>query len=368
MLVAGSRARLSLLMVDILQDKSIYMNKHANIIAAEIKGVVTCLPKNKITNSFFENFLTKDEINGIEKVSGVKTRYWVEGESGVDLCVEAGKNLMFNLGWSASDIDAVIYVTQSPDYVLPASAIKIAGKLNLEPGYIAYDVNLGCSGYPYGLFLAETMIASGIATKVLLFAGETTSKIIDKKEKSTALIFGDAGSATALELSTESPSLYLLGSDSSGEKNLIVPASRFCQNVMEFDSRISGRNPSYIYMDGAEVFNFTLKTVPHLVSDAKKLSNEGIDYYLFHQANKFMLDYLIKKMKIDPLFAPINIESYGNTSSVSIPLLLTTSLNKIVKKNNLTKLGLFGFGVGYSWSACVKAIKKDVVLNNIYLS
>ena len=343
------------------------MNKHANINAAEIKGVVTCLPNTKISNSFFENFLTKDEINSVEKISGVKTRYWVENESGVDLCVEAGKNLMISLGWRSSDVDAVIYVTQSPDYILPASAIKIAGKLNLDPGYIAYDVNLGCSGYPYGLFLAETMIASGIATKVLLFAGETTSKIIDKKEKSTALIFGDAGSATALELSEESSSLYLLGSDASGEKNLIVPASRFCHNIMEFDSRMSERNPSYIYMDGAEVFNFTLKTVPTLVNDAKNLSNQGIDYYLFHQANKFMLDYLIKKMKIDPLLAPINIESYGNTSSASIPLLMTTSLNKTIKNNDITKLGLFGFGVGYSWSACVKGVKRDIILNNIFL-
>lgn len=343
------------------------MEKFTKLNSAKISGIVSCLPNKKIENDFFLDFLSQVEIENIEKMSGVRTRYWVENESTVDLCVCASKELILRLGWMIDEIDAVIYVTQSPDYILPASAIKIAGQLGLKDGVIAYDVNLGCSGYPYGLFLAETMIGSGIANKVLLLVGETTSKIIDKKDKSTALIFGDAGAATALESNCQDDSLYILGSDASGEKNLIVPNSRFCKNIMIDDSRMIGRNHDYIFMDGAEVFNFTLKKVPSLVRKAQELSGDDIEYYLFHQANRFMLNHLIKKMKINPECAPLNIADYGNTSSASIPLLITTVLSEQLKQKPSTKIGMFGFGVGYSWSASVKNLKSDLVLENIFL-
>lgn len=343
------------------------MEKYSIIKQSKIMGVVTCLPNNKIENSYFGDFLSDSEIENIEKMAGVKTRYWVDNESAVDLCVCAGKKLIEELKWGVDEVDALIYITQSPDYVLPASSIKIAGKLGLRDGIAAYDVNLGCSGYPYGLFLAETMIGSGIADKVLLMVGETTSKIIDKKDKSTALIFGDAGAATAIESSSDSESVYILGSDAAGEKNLIVPNSRFCQNVMIDDPRMKGRNHDYIFMDGAEVFNFTLKRVPALVSKSRELSGDGIDYYLFHQANKFMLNHLSKKMKLNADSVPMNIGDYGNTSSASIPLLLTTKLKNNLSKN-FVKIGMFGFGVGYSWSACVKTIDSNIFLENIYLS
>jgi len=343
------------------------MEKFSKLNSAKISGVVTCLPNRVIENNYFSDFLSETEIENIEKMAGVKKRYWVEDESAVDLCVCAGKDLIEQLNWKCDEIDAVIYVTQSPDYVLPASSIKIAGQLGLRNGVIAYDVNLGCSGYPYGLFLAETMIASGIANKVLLMVGETTSKIIDKKDKSTALIFGDAGAATALESDVSEDSFYILGSDASGEKNLIVPNSRFSKNVMMHDPRMIGRNHDYIFMDGAEVFNFTLKNVPRLVGAISEISGGSFDYYLFHQANKFMLNHLVKKMKINSDLSPINIDEYGNTSSVSIPLLLTTTLREKIKESPSTKVGMFGFGVGYSWAAAVKVLRSDIVLRNIFL-
>lgn len=342
------------------------MDKIAKLSKARIAGIVTCLPKKKISNDYFLDFLSQAEIVNIEKMAGVKTRYWVNDESTVDLCVSAGKELIKKLMWNPADVDAVIFITQSPDYVLPASSIKIAGQLGLSEGVIAYDVNLGCSGYPYGLFLAETMIASGAANKILLMVGETTSKIIDKKDKSTALIFGDAGAATAIEYHENEESIYLLGSDSSGEKNLIVPNSRFCKNVMSDDPRMNGRNYNYIFMDGAEVFNFTLNRVPPLVKKMNELSGNSIEFYLFHQANKFMLNHLVKKMKIEKDQAPLNIEDFGNTSSASIPLLLTTVMADRVKDKKTTKVGMFGFGVGYSWGACVKNISSDIVLDNIF--
>jgi 3-oxoacyl-[acyl-carrier-protein] synthase-3 len=342
--------------------------KYTNLKSAMISGIVTCLPKARIENDYFLNFLSKEEIINIEKMAGVKSRYWVENESTVDLCVFAARELINKLNWLPSQVDAIIFISQSPDYVLPASSIKIAGQLGIGQGVIAYDVNLGCSGYPYGLFLAESMISTGIAKKILLLVGETTSKIIDKKDKSTAMIFGDAGSATALETNFDDETIYILGSDASGVNNLIVPNSRFCNNTMLDDCRMIGKNHNYIFMDGAEVFNFTLKQVPPLVSKSLELSDNNIDYFLFHQANKFMLNHLIKKMKINPNSAPCNISEYGNTSSATIPLLLTTSLREILKLRESTKLAMYGFGVGYSWSACVKNVKKDIILENIFFS
>jgi 3-oxoacyl-[acyl-carrier-protein] synthase-3 len=339
--------------------------KFATLSSARLAGVVTCVPTRRIESDYFLEFFSIEDIKNVEKLSGVKTRYWVDKESTVDLCVKSSRALLENLRWQTSDIDAVIFVSQSPDYVLPASSIKIAGELGLGDGVIAYDVNLGCSGYPYGLFLAETLIFSGIAEKVILAVGETTSKIIDKQDKSTALIFGDAGSASALEPCGNSKSSYVLGSDASGEKNLIVPQSRFCVNTMLDDPRMMGRNHEYIFMDGAEVFNFTLKRVPRLVEDSQRIAGEVIDFYLFHQANKFMLDYLVKKMNLDLHKVPMNISDFGNTSSASIPLLLTTKLRGAIKEQQKTRVGMFGFGVGYSWSSCIKELDSNIILENI---
>jgi 3-oxoacyl-[acyl-carrier-protein] synthase III len=357
-------------MVVIQLDKVFMLNRTAKISASKILGVVTCLPNQIVSNDYFLNLLTQTEIDNIEKMAGVKTRYWVNDESSSDLCIAAGRRLISQLNWDVAEIDALIYVTQSPDYVLPATSIKIAGELGLKPGVIAYDVNLGCSGYPYGLFLAESMIQTGIANRVLLVVGETTSKIIDKKDKSTALIFGDAGAVTALEASQDNESCYLLGSDAAGEKNLIVPNSRFCKNVMINDLRMNGRNPDFIFMDGAEVFNFTLKRVPPLVKNTEEMFGSEINFYLFHQANKFMLNHLVKKMKIESAKVPINIDLFGNTSSVSIPLLMTTNIKNYFALNSVkhVNLGMFGFGVGYSWSSCAKRVDSNILLENIFLN
>jgi 3-oxoacyl-[acyl-carrier-protein] synthase-3 len=336
--------------------------------AGKISGIVTSIPSLEINNSYFLDRFSETEVQNIEKMGGVTKRYWVkDNQSASDLCFAAGEELIAGLSWDRNAIDAVIYVSQSPDYILPATAIKLAGRLGLSPGIIAYDVNLGCSGYPYGLFLAESMIQSGIASRVLLAAGETTSKLINQHDKSTAMIFGDAGSVTAIEKDANSQSVYILGSDALGEMNLIIPNSKFCGNVMAGDPRIVDRDPNYLYMDGAEIFNFTLKRVPELVRVTEEVANIPLDYYLFHQANKFMLNHLVKKMKIDPKQAPINISDFGNTSSVSIPLLMTTTIKTELKSKPL-EIGMFGFGVGYSWGSCAKKVTPDIFLKNIQLN
>lgn len=335
-----------------------------------IAGVVTCLPSRQVTNDYFSDIFSELEISNAEKMTGVRCRYWVDGESASDLSLAAGRRLLDGLNWLPDSVDGLIYVTQSPDYVLPATSIKLAGALGLRNSILAFDVNLGCSGYPYGIFLAESIIRSGMARRILVVASETASKIIDKSDKSTAMIFGDAGSVTAVEADAAGRSAYVFGADAVGQRHLIIPNSRFCRNELMADERLNDKNPDFIFMDGAEVFNFTLKRVPPLVQQTQALFGDDFDYFLFHQANRFMLNHLVKKMKIESGRALVNIEEYGNTSSASIPLLLTTTFKSLLPATaagQKIRVGLFGFGVGYSWGGLGKELASDIFLENIML-
>ncbi|WP_047395533.1 ketoacyl-ACP synthase III [Chitinibacter sp. ZOR0017] len=332
------------------------MGKEVQIAGARIAGIVACVPKTEICNDFFHDRHTEADINDVIKMIGVKKRRWVtDGVTTHDLCLAAAERLLEALSWDRSSIDAIIFVSQTPDYVLPATACSLQAELGLPKSCIAFDVNLGCSGYPYALWLGMTLIQSGAANRVLLAVGDTISNIIDPNDRSTVFLFGDAGTITALESSSNSEgAFFVLGTDGSGVKNLIVPQGGF-KNLTEFsDERFVGRKMDSLYMDGGEIFNFTLKSVPPLVNRLFEFSSSvesDYDYFLFHQANLFMLKHLAKKAKLPLDKVPINIDSYGNTSSASIPLLMVTDLKeKLLNKNS--KLAMFGFGVGYSWAAC----------------
>jgi 3-oxoacyl-[acyl-carrier-protein] synthase III len=218
----------------------------------------------------------------------------------------------------------------------------------------AFDVNLGCSGYPYGLWLAAMMIEVGAANNVLILVGDTISKIVSDDDRSTAMLFGDCGSATLVErCEGHNPMTFVLGTDGSGAQNLIVPKGGFRNNA---DSDQRNLNPSdKLFMEGGEIFNFTLKAVPALVDALRSAAlkdGECFDYYLFHQANTFMIKHLAKKAKVPPEMVPMNIDRFGNTSSATIPLLVVTECRDAVMSDEGKIFGLFGFGVGYSWGAC----------------
>lgn len=334
---------------------------------SRIAGVVTCCPKKIIDSDFFYDRFSEEEVANTQKISGVVNRFWIaDGKSSLDLSLEAARRLIAGLNWKSDEIDALIYVTQSPENILPSTSIRMAHQLGMRAGVLAFDINLGCSGYPYGLGVLMGMIENGLFKKALLVASETPSRIIDQYDKSTAMLFGDAGTVTAIEAGTKQPSHFIFGSDGSGADNLIIPHCRFSGNKLSHDSRLFGRNPDYLYMDGAEIFNFTLKRVPPLVEAAQNQSSQAIEFYLFHQANKFMLEHLRKKMKLDSTKVPLNISHFGNTSVASIPLLLTTSLASVISARSEVNLGMFGFGVGYSWSSCVTNLKNDVYLEHCH--
>jgi 3-oxoacyl-[acyl-carrier-protein] synthase-3 len=285
---------------------------------------------------------------------GIRNRHIVaENETALDLAFLAAEKVLKN--FDKELIDFVLVCTQSPDYCLPTGACILQDKLKLRKNIGAFDYNLGCSGYIYGLALAKSLINTDLASNVLLIMAETYSKLIHPSDKSNRSIFGDGAVASLiLESSDEKIHEFVLGTDGGGKDNLIVKKGgmRFLNSANE------DRAENYLYMNGPEIFNFTLDVVPDLVEKTLLKNNETlgtIDFCIFHQANKFMLEYLRKKLKIDPSRFYINMVETGNTVSATIPIAIKDCIEsgKLYPGN---KVLLVGFGVGYSWGATIVTI------------
>ena len=331
------------------------IGREARTEGGRIAGVVSCVPSRVRRNEDFRETFGEASVADVVKMIGVQTRRIVdEGTTTRDLCRLAAQRLLDGLDWTPDSVDALIFVSQTPDFRLPATACALQADLGISTSCIAFDVNLGCSGYPYALWLGMSMLQTGAARRVLLAVGDTVSKIVDPDDRATALLFGDAGTVTALEADPDAAAAhFVLGTDGRGATNLIVPSGGFRDHSTSGDPRLEGRSACSLYMDGGEIFNFTLRAVPPLVARTIELgAADGAkhDFHLFHQANQFMLKHLIKKAKLTPEQAPLNIEEYGNTSCASIPLLMTTRLQDALSASR-KRLGLFGFGVGYSWAS-----------------
>jgi 3-oxoacyl-[acyl-carrier-protein] synthase-3 len=327
-----------------------------------VRGVVCALPGDPIPVEQFGAAFDPQEVEKIKATVGLRQVYRVQaGQTAGDLCTEAANALLNDLGWDRNSVDGLIMVTQTADYVCPATSCVAHGKLGLSVSTFAYDVNLGCSGYVYGLWMASQAIASGTAKRVLLLAGDTSSIGLSPEDKSVAMLFGDAGTATALEFDTSASVMsYVLGTDGTGYENLIIRAGGFrMRPTPEAFVRTKGedgsvRSPMDLYMDGLAIFNFTLQRVGPLVRETLALhgwATEQVDGFLFHQANGFMLNTLAKKMKLPANRVPVNIAKYGNTSMSSIPLLLTDDFSERLRGNTPQNLLLAAFGIGYSWAA-----------------
>lgn len=316
-----------------------------------IHSVEYYLPKNTIDNVKLSQEFPEWEAEKILAKIGINSRHIAaENETALDLAYNASQMVLEN--FDRKLIDFVLLCTQSPDYFLPSSACILQDILGLRREIGAFDYNLGCSGYIYGLALAKSLIQSGLASNVLLIMAETYSKHIHSSDKSNRSIFGDGAAATIVS-STNNEQIheFELGTDGKGSDNLIV--------------RRGGMRPcntdsieNYLYMNGPEIFNFTLDVIPDLVERVllkNNLSLSSIDYCIFHQANKFILEYLRKKMRIDPGKFYLDMLQTGNTVSVTIPIAL-----KDCYKSGLVKSGdkvlLVGFGVGYSWGATIISI------------
>jgi len=331
---------------------------------AKISKIEYYLPERVVNNKdiFFSNeinnentqidsVLLEKRIKKLEKSTGIKERHIAsKNETALDLALIAGKKVLEN--YDKNRIDFLILCTESPEYYLPHGSGILQDKLTLKKDMGAFDFNLGCSGFIYGLLLAKSFIYNNMANNVLLITSETYSKYIHPKDKANRTIFGDAAAAIIIEKSEEEQiGEFVLGTDGSGYKNLIVPngglRNRYNPNAEEIDDSAGNiRTENNFYMNGTEVFNFTIKIVPKLFLDIMKENKTNLvnlDYVIFHQANKYINEYLRKKIGIPKEKYYLNLLHTGNTVSCTIPIAIKDSLdNKIIKKGD--RILLAGFG------------------------
>jgi len=326
----------------------------------QVKGISCCVPPNEADNLNVQLF-DEEKRQKIIKTTGVrKRRITDETVCTSDLVLHAAKHLISDLDIDVSEIGVLIFASQTPDYILPATSHVIHKELGFGEDTITFDMNLGCSAYVYGLYIASALLGTTTKKYALLMAGDTISKFAAPDDASTLFLFGDAGSATILEsVECDKEMMFSLGSDGNGWQNLIIPAgasrnrhSAETQKV-NYEEDGNGRSAEQLYMDGMEIFNFTITTVvPHIQSVIDELGMP--DLVVFHQANKYMLEFMRKSLNIPKDRFLYSLSEYGNTSSASIPLTLCAEFDKSLPH---TKTLLCGFGVGYSWATAVLDLK-----------
>jgi 3-oxoacyl-[acyl-carrier-protein] synthase-3 len=334
------------------------------MIKAAICGIAAYLPEQVLTNEQLASEYSGWSALKIQEKTGIQERHIAsETECASDLATAAAEKLFADGICAPEDIDYVLLCTQSPDYFLPTTACLVQERLGLRTSCGALDFNLGCSGYVYGLGLAKGLIETEQATNVLLITAETYSKHIHPGDKSVRTIFGDASSATLLRaISSDHDRIgpFVYGTDGRGAKNLIVPAgglrmARAENAELIEDGSGNKRTINNLYMNGAENFNFTLRTVPDAFSkllDKAALRMEDVDLFVFHQANRYMLEHLKRKLDIPDEKLPIMMAHSGNTVSSSIPILLK-GLETAGRLKEGQCIMLLGFGVGYSWGGSI---------------
>ncbi|WP_455637916.1 3-oxoacyl-ACP synthase III family protein [Parabacteroides sp.] len=327
---------------------------------AYIKGIATFLPERVLTNEELVKEFPEWSVEKVASKIGIYQRH-IAGkyETACDMAIQAALNLFEqNPNIRKEDIDYVLFCTQSPDYYLPTSACLVQKQLGLRKDIGALDFNLGCSGYVYGLSLAKGLICGNIAKNILLLTAETYSKYLHPKDKGNRTIFGDGASATLI--SNEGVAEignFSLGTDGAGAENLIVRTGCSRQKMRADDLVFDeGNNPAssdYLYMNGSEIFNFTLEAVPILVKDTiirNCLEFEDINLFVFHQANKYIMNFMRKKIKIEESKFYYCLENVGNTVSSTIPIALCQAWQEGRLHGNIL---LAGFGVGYSWGGVI---------------
>lgn len=337
---------------------------------ARILDLAGYLPQQQLSNDALAALYPEWPAEKILAKTGIRMRHVAaDGQTASDLAFEAAQKLFAQGRVSAADVDFIILCTQAPDYVLPTSACLLQHRLGIATSAGAFDINLGCSGFVYGLSVAKAMVEAGMARCVLLLTADTYSKYIHAGDKSVRTLFGDAAAATAVvahDASDEparAPALgpFVFGTDGSGASNLIVEAGGFrhprdaASGVESTDSSGNVRTPEHLFMNGAEVMAFSLREVPKAVDKLLEKAGRGkddIDLFVLHQANKFMLEALRKRLKVPEQKLPVLMEHCGNTVASTIPLALI-ELRDNGKLVQGTQVMLVGFGVGLSWAACL---------------
>lgn len=338
---------------------------------ARISGLSVCLGEN-LLNFDEQPYYYHDNaifLRRMKKIFGFGHRYKAgEDTTSADLCYCSARRLLSEMHVDSASIDAIISITQTPDYHMPGNAHVLHEKLVLPKNCLALDVTLGCSGFVYGLFLAYSMIASG-SNRVLVVLGDTLSKVINPKDRAEAPLFTDSGSACIVERSTtETESFFILRSDGKGMQNMIqragayrIPSSEDTKVETE-DKDGNVRTLENLYVNGKEVLGFTGTEQPLLTRDLLEFAGrkaEDVDYFIFQQANKYVVETLARFLGLSKDKVPCNFPDYGNLSSGSIPGTLCSMTKDKEPKGHFV---LQGFGIGYSWGTCLLELKPSIVL------
>lgn len=322
-----------------------------------LTGIASCVPKNTVKISEFYDLFGKKEVERIATSTGIKeVRIADKGIRASDLCMEAALKLIDELSINKNDIDAIIFISQTPDFIMPATSCILQDRLGLKKSVIAFDINYGCSGYIYGL-LQAALVANSIkgCNKVLLCVGDTISKYLNPNDHKSRLVFGDGGSATIIE-SGKNTWDFAIGTDGSGFKDLIIPNNDIYPNLEN----------DYLHLNGASIMEFALREVKDVVDRvllSQRMRINDVSAVILHQANLFMLQYLGKKLNVPKDMLPIKVEKYGNTGPASIPITLCSQYFE--KDQILDKVVLAGFGVGLSWGSVLLSLR-DTHFTKVY--
>lgn len=329
-----------------------------------ITAMSAAVPRTVVDNYKYTQYFPEDQVKEVvDKVGVYERRFADEKTCSSDLCYAAAEKLFSDNNVNRSEIDLLIFISQTPDYRMPATSVILQDRLKLPNSTIAFDINLGCSAFMYGLSVAYSMISNqSRLRKVLILDGETRSKVYSPKDRRTAFLFGDGGVAALIERDERfGESYFSLNSDGSREGLIKIDAGGYrnmssAETVKEkvVDEYGNIRSDEQGYMHGGDVFNFVIREIPKDIKNLCNIAGEDIqsmDYYVFHQANNFINSYISKKMKLDVTKIPSTIAKYGNTSSVSVPLTIVSELKDKLAGNK--KLLLSAFGVGMTWATSI---------------
>lgn len=335
------------------------------MMRAAIRGIAWHLPERELTNEELARELDDWTADKIYEKTGIRTRHIAaEGECASDLGVQAARRLFAGGVCQPADVDYLLFCTQSPDHFMPSTACLVQDRLGLPMTAGAIDLGQGCSGFVYGLSLAKSLVEAQVARNVLLITADTYSKFVGPRDRSVRTIFGDGAAATlvsTVEAGQELLGPFVFGTDGRGVKTIVIPAGGYrspmtdAARIPKEDRGGNWRSDANIYMDGPEVFNFTLGVVPKAIKALlarAALTEDDVDLFVFHQANQFMLDHLRTKIGIPRERFCVDMEWCGNTSSSSIPIALERAIGRGDAKPGMRVMAV-AFGVGFSWAAAM---------------
>ena len=332
-----------------------------------IAGISCAVPKNRVTVESFIPIFGEEATSKFTAGTGIKSMYKALPEqTASDLAVAAAENLLSQIAVDKAEIGLMLMVTQSPDYRRPSSASIVQKRLKLPVDCSCMEINLGCSGFVYGFQTAMSLMNNTDAKFALLLMGETASKLVDPKDKSIVMMYGDAGAAILLTRQEAASSTTLLRSDGDRFKAIVLPAGGFRDMNPGHDRFICSdgieRSLYDIFMDGTSVFSFSITDVPQALKDyleKTKKNVEDFDAFIFHQANQFIIKQLIRKMKLPKDQLQLSLDRYGNTGGISIPLTLCDAFGAV--NNEKKRVLMSGFGIGLSWGVTNAVIDTDTV-------